>query len=187
MPYIPYMPENKNVSVRIPKMLPEKQRTRLIQLLGMLGSAFDGEVVNAARLAAQLLTNYKLSWAELIGPGYASTNGDLNRAGGGPEQWRAGFEAGLQKAAQMQKAALAAEYSNGFADGVKNARAMGVRPDSSWKDWARHRADSDHEWLSDWEVKFFGSFADGRYAVPSQKQRAIFERVAERLDLELPE
>jgi hypothetical protein len=47
-------------------------RSRLTRLLGMTGSAHDGEVVNAARLAHQMVRQANLGWDEvLIEPGIA--------------------------------------------------------------------------------------------------------------------
>jgi hypothetical protein len=51
-------------------------RTRLVRLLGMLGSAHDGEIANAGRLASQLLRDLGLTWGDIIVP--ASWDG-LNR------------------------------------------------------------------------------------------------------------
>lgn len=136
-------------------MLPEKHKTRLIQLLGMMGSSHDGECLNAARLAHRLVTDQKLSWANLL-VGNSSTNRD---------DYKLGFE-------------------RGYAAGLKAATP---RKRANWKEWARTVVSEEAEYLNAWEFTFFESFADGRRAVPSEKQRAIFERVAERLDLVLPE
>lgn len=46
-----------------------KTRTRLINLLGMTGSAGDGEALNAIRMATKLLKDLKLTWADVIGTG----------------------------------------------------------------------------------------------------------------------
>jgi len=42
-------------------------RSKLAKLLGMLGSSFDGEVLNAAKLAQDLVTEAKLTWYEVLG------------------------------------------------------------------------------------------------------------------------
>lgn len=173
-------------------MLPEEKLRRLTQLLGMLGSRYDGEVLNAAKLAHRLLTDYKLQWGEVLYP--ASRNGSAapghgfsaERGEGWEAGYEAGYEAGQNDAAQLYASALQAQYERGFAAGVKSVNAGRTYPRQGWKAWAHARVDEDHDCLSDWEIKFFGSFAAGRYAVPSEKQRAIFERVAARLDLELP-
>jgi hypothetical protein len=41
---------------------------RLERLLGMLGSDFDGEIINAARLANRLIREAKVSWAQILHP-----------------------------------------------------------------------------------------------------------------------
>ena len=42
--------------------------TRLVRLLGMLGSAHDGEVVTAGRMADKLVRERGLTWAQVIMP-----------------------------------------------------------------------------------------------------------------------
>jgi hypothetical protein len=42
------------------------RRERLIQLLGMTGSAFDGEAVTALRLAQKPMHDHKLDWRDLL-------------------------------------------------------------------------------------------------------------------------
>jgi hypothetical protein len=44
----------------------ESDRTRLIRLLRMFSSDFDGEVASAARRAHELVTSRQLDWDELI-------------------------------------------------------------------------------------------------------------------------
>src|SRR5215813_13359059 len=41
-------------------------RSRLAQLLGMLGSDFDGEVINAGRLADRMLKEAGVTWPEAL-------------------------------------------------------------------------------------------------------------------------
>jgi len=41
---------------------------RLIRLLGMLGSAHDGEVANAGRLADRLIRQHGVTWAQVVLP-----------------------------------------------------------------------------------------------------------------------
>jgi hypothetical protein len=43
-----------------------KVAARLAQILGMLGSAHDGEVLNAARLADQFVRQLGMTWADVI-------------------------------------------------------------------------------------------------------------------------
>jgi hypothetical protein len=48
--------------------LAEADRDRLTRLLGMLGSAYDGEVANAGRLADRLVRGAGVTWADVIAP-----------------------------------------------------------------------------------------------------------------------
>lgn len=46
--------------------LDAKDRSRLVAILGMLGSAFDGERAAAGLMASTLLKSRKLTWDEVI-------------------------------------------------------------------------------------------------------------------------
>jgi hypothetical protein len=48
--------------------LTDRDRGRLIQCLGMIGSAHDGEALNAARLANQSVQSTGLTWPDVINP-----------------------------------------------------------------------------------------------------------------------
>lgn len=173
-------------------MLTTDERARLIQLLGMMGSNYDGEVCNAAKLAQRLLSHHKLTWGEVLNGSATTSTSNANRAAGGGRggeaaSYEKGFQAGLDRGAELAAAAIKQEYLRGYSDGVKHAKHLGIKSNRSWREWAQDRVDHDEDCLSEWEINFFGSFAAGRYAVPSDKQRAIFQRVAARLDLELPE
>ena len=47
--------------------LPPAFADRLIKLLGMIGSAHDGEALNAAKLANKLVREASLTWSDVIG------------------------------------------------------------------------------------------------------------------------
>lgn len=47
--------------------LPSSDTAKLAKLLGMLGSAHDGEVINAARKAHELVRDSGATWCEVIG------------------------------------------------------------------------------------------------------------------------
>jgi hypothetical protein len=49
-------------------MLSETARVRLSRLLAMLGSDFDGEVINAGRQADRLVRSAGVSWTDVINP-----------------------------------------------------------------------------------------------------------------------
>jgi hypothetical protein len=44
----------------------ESDRTKLIKLLNMFSSSYDGEVANAARMAHELVRSRQLGWDDLI-------------------------------------------------------------------------------------------------------------------------
>jgi hypothetical protein len=48
-------------------------RNRLTQLLGMLGSDHDGEVVNAGRLATRLVRSAGLTWNDVVARSFESS------------------------------------------------------------------------------------------------------------------
>lgn len=49
--------------------LSPQDRHRLARLLGMTGSAHDGEALNAARLADRLLKDRGVTWTDAVAPG----------------------------------------------------------------------------------------------------------------------
>ena len=56
------------MKVSNPPQLNVDTRLRLARLLGMTGSAHDGEVVNAARLADRLVRENGLTWRDVVAP-----------------------------------------------------------------------------------------------------------------------
>jgi hypothetical protein len=62
------------------RVLTEDDLDRLAKLLGMVGSAHDGEALSAARMAHRMLTDLGLTWHDVIKP--------ICR----PEFWRPSFE-----------------------------------------------------------------------------------------------
>ena len=140
----------------------------LIKILKMLGSNHDGEVLNAARIAHKHVEALG-GWEVVIGAPPQPPSG-VNRASVG------------EKALRDKE--LKAAYDNGFAAAVKAGQKVRT---TNWRQWAKDLVDEQEDCLSDWEIKFFGGFGNGKFYVPTAKQRAVFEKVAARLDLELPE
>jgi hypothetical protein len=68
-------------------------RDRLAKLLGLLGSAFDGEVANAGRLADRLVRTAGLTWPDIIAPALPAPHHDHRDDPGGADplhgDWRA--------------------------------------------------------------------------------------------------
>lgn len=72
----------------------DKQRTRLIQFLGMLGSEHDGERANAAKMADTLLRASGLDWKAVVDGALGTQDGKK-----GVEYmkgWAAGFQDGAR-------------------------------------------------------------------------------------------
>lgn len=138
-------------------------RTRVIQLLGMIGSAHDGEVLNAARLAQRELGRLGLSWEEFV----------AGNGGTAPANSRT-YDTG---------------YSDGFRDGLAKGRAAHVtRPRAdTWIGFARTLRDEHEDDLNDWEQGFVESYVEKGWPQPTPKQRGVFARMAEKLGLELPD
>ena len=63
---------------------------RLVRLLGMLGSAHDGEVANAGRMADRLIRERGLTWPQIIalGPTPPATFPPLSREPATALEWR---------------------------------------------------------------------------------------------------
>ena len=151
-------------------MTPDDRR-RLIQLLGMLGSDHWGEVVNAAKLAQRHLGSIGLTWEEVI----------AERLGG--EYSQAQVEAAFQTG-------HATGYGKGYAEGKADAGVNGRRPAmtdfQSWRSVAKEMLDCHDDLLTEWERGFFQSYVERRWSIPTEKQRAIFERVADKTGVSLP-
>jgi hypothetical protein len=144
--------------------LPADKQKRLADLLGMLGSAHDGEVLNAAKLAQRELGKLALTWGEVLGGGYSE---DFVREVA-ERAYAEGFVAG-QAAAPRPKAAPAAPRINPFVG------------------YASHMLDEYAHCLSEWEIGFCESWTLRKGKPPSEKERAIFARLARKTGVELPE
>lgn len=137
---------------------PDKQK-RLIQLLGMLGSEHDGEVLNAARLAQRLLGSLALTWDEIIGGEGFSTDFVQSVAS---EAYQRGVEDGLAKGKPKPKRKTFTGYASLLLDNYAPA-------------------------LTEWESGFCESWAARkRGRMPSERELAIFERLAEKIGEPIP-
>lgn len=128
---------------------------RLSHLLGMLGSAHDGEVLNAAKLAHRLVREAKATWPELFAgkPPTAPTYDD---------GYRHGFTAGYQKA-------------------VAEA-AHEMREAYSYPDIVRELLSGDYD-LTDWEAQFVESVHRRGAGRLSERQKAVLDRMRDKYAL----
>src|SRR3954447_24479566 len=68
--------------------IPDAKRTRLVRLLGMLGSDFDGERANAGRMADEMVRELGLTWEQVVaadGTAGATSGGSAGRRSGSSE------------------------------------------------------------------------------------------------------
>ena len=138
-------------------------RTRLLKLLGMTGSSHDAEALTALRLAQQLMREGGITWEDTI-----HGNGLLTYQEGWQEGHRAGFEEG---------------HAEGFKEGKNAPRA---RP-ASWRATAEEMLAEYGDDLTEWETGFLQSFLDRRWHTPTERQQGVFERIADKVGIELPD
>lgn len=146
------------------------KRLRLTRLLGMIGSDGDGEALNAARMAQRLIGSEGLTWEEVLnssGPA-AMSDADMRRL----------FDAG-------HKQGYKEGYETGSADAKGTSFATVRRP--TWVSFAKDIRDQHGSDINDWEEGFIDNYIDRGWANPTPKQRAVFERMADKLGLELPD
>ena len=108
------------------------------------------------RLATRLLKAEKTTWAEVL-------NG--------------------------KEMAGADRYMEGYADGYRRGLAEGhaKRPHPlTWRALAKNLLEDYEDDLTPWELKFVAGFLERGYPEPTPKQQAIFERICERCDLDMP-
>lgn len=139
----------------------DKDRQRLVTLLGMMGSNHDGEILNAAKAAQKLVTNLKITWAEAITPDAFTADQMLECA-------RMSYAKGLE---------------DGKASQLPQTKPVGGGGGSVWNQLARTFI-SDHD-LSEWEEEFFNDWTMNRYS-PTDKQRAVFIRACEKYGEKYP-
>lgn len=129
----------------------------------MIGSAHDGEVLAAAKMAQRILGGEGLTWEEFVN-GAAPTNQGDSRS------YLKGYDAG---------------YHEGFAKG--RASAGGPHKHVSWTAFCKHLMLNHEDDLSDWEQGFVESFIERGWSSPTPKQREVFERIARKCHVVLPD
>jgi hypothetical protein len=159
----------KTAKDELRKMEADKKK-RLIQLLGMIGSAHDGEALNAARLAQQLIGSLELSWEDVLSPG----SGSISQA-----DMQTLFDAGFRKGHDDG-------YRRGLAEGHARSGPQARAPGTSFVSWVRGLRDVYNDDLTNWEQGFIESFLSRGWPAPTPKQRSVFERIADKLGMECP-
>lgn len=141
------------------------KKKHLIKLLGMIGSAHDGEVLNAAKLAQRVLGAEGITWEELLN-GVKSNNNN--------NDYQIGYSTGYKTG-----------YERGVTDGIGRSMTR-VRP-PSWYNFVRTVYDDHLDDLTEWEQGFVENWVARRWNNPSPKQRAVLERIADKLGIDCPE
>ena len=123
-------------------MTPDDLR-RLIQLLGMMGSAHDGECLNAARMAQRHVAGLGATWEEVLNR--TDSKGTFSE-----DTVREAYSSGHQA---------------GYAKGLEEGRS--TRPsDQGWITWrgvAKDMLNGHNAKLTDWERDFCQGFLDRGY------------------------
>lgn len=143
--------------------LPPDQRTRLTKLLGMTGSAHDGEALNALRLAQKLMGEAKVTWEDTL---------HGNRLLTYQEGFLEGRTAGLEEG-----------YARGYREGQNAPRA---RP-RGWQGIVREMLEEHADDLNDRETEFLESFRRRGWHTPTERQRAWMASIADKLGVEIPD
>jgi hypothetical protein len=146
--------------------LSANEMQRLIMLLGMMGSDHDGEVMNAAKAAMRLLGKAGLTWEEVLQgiPGGKYSDDDMRSA-----------------------IALARKqgYDIGLEEGKSGAPKVKEFGKETFAQYSQRLLDDYGEYVNEWEKGFLEGWKD-RQRIPSDKQFAIFERLAKKTQQKCP-
>jgi flagellar biosynthesis/type III secretory pathway protein FliH len=165
-------------------------RTRLAKLLGMTGSHHDGEAISAIRKAGKLIADNGLTWNDALSTAAPATHArELAHNGIQIELLSAEL---TQTRAQLDiaRAALRTAREQGRQEGYLQGLREGQRaPRSRLASWRAIAGDmlGRTDELTEWEQQFIQSFVDRRFHTPTEKMRAVFEKIADKLGMVLPE
>jgi hypothetical protein len=132
--------------------LPPPAHARLVKLAGMLGSSFDGERANAARMATDILREHGTTWAEVLNPSCPPCPTCAART------------------AQQERS-----------ETYRDARSSWTRSSytSSWRELAWYCQDN-ADLLSPWERSFIASILQRWRLTPRQED--VLDRIVEKLE-----
>lgn len=144
-------------------VLTDAEKARRDKLAGMLGSAHDGEICNAARFLQKMAAEKKVTLVELL------TSSPSSTSNGSSYDY--------------------SDYRDRQRERARREREEWERPSyglpRDWQDrllWARqvHRVKS---FMSPWELEFVGDILARGETRPTEKQAAIIQRILVKLDL----
>jgi hypothetical protein len=157
--------------------LSNTDRTRLEKLVGMLGSSFDGERLNALNMIQRMADAHKAPIHELLldggGTGVASSSFDRQRA--------------EQAERRAREAELRARRAEQAARGAQTGRPAEPDPDAptlppDWRDRFKEaqRLNQSRCFLTSWETDFVANVIDRGTRWPSPKQAVVIIRILEK-------
>jgi hypothetical protein len=156
------------------KGLPEQARVRLVKLLGMTGSAHDGEALAALRLAQRAAAEHGITLVDVLTEPARTV---MAAPPPGP-------------ALDVKRLALLEEeaFKRGLAAGRKAAMAEGLdgAPVASWPLLAQRCLDGHPRLLTPWEQEFLGNFLARGWATPTAKQQPYMVKIAAKCGLKAP-
>jgi hypothetical protein len=154
----------------------DNDRSRRDKLVGMLGSSFDGERLNALAMLQRMADSYKIPIHEFLlanGSGGAGPNFDRQRA---EQAERKAREAELraQRAEQAAREAQHARPDEPWPDAPK--------PPPEWRDRFQkaQELNRSHCFLTSWETNFVADVIDRGTRWPSPKQAVVIDRILEK-------
>jgi hypothetical protein len=137
-------------------------RERLAMILGMLGSAHDGEALNAARLAVRIVKEAGTSWPEVIDGGRVATEAARSLLAEN-ENLQLENRQLQNQLARLRHPPLPTTWALPQTPGEQAAQAI--------------------EWtavLSDWERSFVNDMS-GRWRPPTQKQQQCLDKISSKI------
>lgn len=152
-------------------------RIRREKLVGMLGSAFDGERLNALSMLEKMAASYKVRIDELLldsnGTGAAGSSSDRQRAEQAERKAREA-EARAQRAEQAARAQSARPKDEPAPDAPK-------LPFDWWQRFARaQEINQSRYFLTAWESNFVADLIARGMRWPSPKQAIVILRILEK-------
>jgi hypothetical protein len=157
--------------------LSNADRSRRNKLVGMLGSSFDGERLNALGLLQRMADNYKVPIHELLLDGSRGTKSNFDRQPAERAE-RDAREANL-RAQRAEQAAREAQHT-------PPAEPDPIAPKPP-PDWRERFAEAQHLngsrfFLTAWEATFVSDLIARGTRYPSPKQSVVIARILEKAD-----
>ena len=185
--------------------LTPKQLQKLAAMLGMMGSAHDGEILAAAKAAHKVMSEAHLTWSQLVLNGTHQTYADGVRYGMA-QGFARGKAEGLEEGRRLYEGALKAASQDGFRRGMdwgyQHRQNMEDAEDEEgddedeveeedhmdeWPGFARVIRQKYFDRLNGWERNFLESWgAKPALRTPSEKEYRIFAKLAQKFGERLP-